>query len=38
MGNLKDLSIERKLTQVKMQMLSGIDQSGCSKIENERRY
>lgn len=38
MGKLKDLRIERKLTQVKMQMLTGIDQSDCSKIENERRY
>lgn len=37
MGRLKDLRIERKLTQVKMQMLSEIDQSDCSKIENERR-
>lgn len=29
---------ERKLTQVQMQMLTGIDQSDYSKIESGKRY
>ena len=38
MSRLKDLRIERGYTQIKMQMLTGIDQSDYSKIENEKRY
>ena len=35
---LKDLRKERGYTQVKMQMLTGIDQSDYSKIESGKRY
>ncbi len=35
---LKDLRKERGFTQVKMQMLTGIDQSDYSKLENGKRY
>ncbi len=35
---LKQLRKERGLTQVRMQVLTGIDQSDYSKIENGRRY
>lgn len=38
MSRLKDLRKERKLTQVQMQLLTGIDQSDYSKIENGKRY
>ena len=38
MSRLKDLRKERGYTQVKMQMLTGIDQSDYSKIESGRRY
>ena len=38
MGRLKDLRKERGFTQVKMQMLTGIDQSDYSKIEAGKRY
>lgn len=38
MGRLKDLRKERGFTQIKMQMLTGIDQSDYSKIENGKRY
>ncbi len=38
MSRLKDLRKERGYTQVKMQMLTGIDQSDYSKIENGKRY
>ena len=38
MSRLKDLRKERGFTQVKMQMLTGIDQSDYSKIENGKRY
>lgn len=38
MGRLKDLRIERGYTQIKMQMLTGIDQSDYSKIESGKRY
>lgn len=38
MSRLKDLRIEWGYTQVKMQMLTGIDQSACSKIERGERY
>ena len=35
---LKKLREERGYTQVKMQMLTGIDQSDYSKIENNKRW
>ena len=35
---LKQLRKQRGITQVKMQMLTGIDQSDYSKIESGRRY
>ena len=38
LGRLKDLRKERGYTQIKMQMLTGIDQSDYSKIENGKRY
>lgn len=38
LGRLKELRKERGYTQVKMQMLTGIDQSDYSKIENGKRY
>lgn len=38
MNRLKQLRKERGLTQVKMQMLTGIDQSDYSKIESGKRY
>lgn len=38
MGRLKELREKRGYTQVKMQMLTGIDQSDYSKIENGKRY
>lgn len=38
MSRLKELRKERKLTQVQMQMLTGIDQSDYSKIESGKRY
>ena len=38
MNRLKELRIERGYTQVKMQMLTGIDQSDYSKIERDVRY
>lgn len=38
MGRLRDLRKERGYTQVKMQMLTGIDQSDYSKIESGKRY
>ena len=38
MSRLKELRKERGFTQVKMQMLTGIDQSDYSKIENGKRY
>ena len=34
----KDLRIKRGYTQIKMQHLTGIDQSDYSKIENGKRY
>ena len=37
MSRLKELRKERGYTQVKMQMLTGIDQSDYSKIENGKR-
>ena len=38
MQRLKELRKERGFTQVKMQMLTGIDQSDYSKIETEKRF
>lgn len=38
MGRLKELRKERGFTQIKMQYLTGIDQSDYSKIENGKRY
>ena len=38
MNRLRELRRERGYTQVKMQMLTGIDQSDYSKIENGKRY
>ena len=38
MSRLKELRKERGFTQIKMQMLTGIDQSDYSKIERGVRY
>ena len=38
MSRLKDLRKEKGYTQVKIQMMTGIDQSDYSKIESEKRY
>lgn len=38
MNRLRELRKERGFTQVKMQMLTGIDQSDYSKIESGKRY
>ena len=38
MTRLKELRKSRGYTQIKMQHLTGIDQSDYSKIENEKRY
>lgn len=38
MSRLRELRKERGYTQVKMQLLTGIDQSDYSKIENGKRY
>lgn len=38
MSRLKDLRIEQGFTQIKMQHLTGIDQSDYSKIETGKRY
>lgn len=38
MGRLAELRKERRYTQIKMQMLTGIDQSDYSKIESGKRY
>ena len=38
MQRLKELRKERGYTQVKMQLLTGIDQSDYSKIEKGKRY
>lgn len=38
MSRLKELRKEKGLTQVQMQILTGIDQSDYSKIENGKRY
>lgn len=38
MNKLKELRVKKKFTQVKMQMLTGIDQSDYSKIERGERH
>ena len=38
MHRLKELRLEKKYTQVKIQMLTGIDQSVYSKMEKGTRY
>ena len=38
MSRLKELRIAKGYTQVKMQMLTGIDQSDYSKLEAGKRY
>ncbi len=38
MNRLKDLRLKKGYTQIKMQMLTGIDQSDYSKLENGKRY
>ena len=38
MSRLKELRKMRGYTQIKMQMLTGIDQSDYSKIENGKRF
>ncbi len=38
MKRLKELRLEKGYTQIKMQHLTGIDQSDYSKIENGKRY
>lgn len=38
MSRLKELRKEKGYTQIKMQLLTGIDQSDYSKIESGKRY
>ena len=38
MNRLKELRKEKGYTQIKMQMLTGIDQSDYSKLESGKRY
>lgn len=38
MNRLKELRLEKGYTQIKMQMLTGIDQSDYSKLESGKRY
>ena len=38
MSRLSDLRKEKGFTQIKMQMLTGIDQSDYSKLESGKRY
>ncbi len=38
MNRLKELRKSKHMTQVQMQILTGIDQSDYSKIENGKRY
>lgn len=38
MNKLKELRLEKGYTQIKMQMLTGIDQSDYSKLENGKIY
>ncbi len=38
MSRLRDLRKEKGITQVKIQMMTGIDQSDYSKLESGKRY
>jgi len=38
LSRLKELRKEKGFTQIKIQMLTGIDQSDYSKLENGKRY
>jgi len=38
MNRIKELRLEKGYTQIKMQMLTGIDQSAYSKIEQGKRW
>ena len=38
MSRLKELRLDKGYSQIKMQMLTGIDQSDYSKIETGKRY
>ena len=38
MTRMKELRLEKKLTQIQMQFLTGIDQSDYSKLESGKRY
>ena len=38
MTRMKELRLEKKLTQIQMQFLTGIDQSDYSKLENGKRF
>ena len=38
MNRVKELRFKKGYTQIKMQMLTGIDQSDYSKLENGKRY
>lgn len=38
MSRLRELRKSKRLTQIQMQMMTGIDQSDYSKIENGKRY
>lgn len=38
MSRLRELRKEKQLTQIQMQLLTGIDQSDYSKIESGKRY
>lgn len=38
MSRLRNLRRERRFSQIQMQILTGIDQSDYSKIENGKRY
>ena len=38
MNRLKQLRVEKGYTQIRMQMMTGIDQSDYSKLENGKRY
>ena len=38
MKRIKELREEKGYTQIKMQMLTGIDQGAYSKIENDKRW
>lgn len=38
MNRLKKLRLKKGYTQIKIQMLTGIDQSDYSKLENGKRY